>query len=346
MCAPVTCLRPYRNGDSPALVNLWNRATPERGVVRPLSPHEFDALVIGRIGFDRQGLIVAEQHQRVVGYVHAGFGPSQTNGPSHRRDVSMGTVAMLLVDPTLNDADVERKLLFAAERYLRGRGAQVLYAGGQAPLNPFYFGIYGGSEFSGILDGHNGFRSVVTRHGYQPAASTVILEIDLSRGDFKDPRALLFRRQLRLEAIEDVLPNGWWQALAIGLFRPTLFQLVEKATNLLVARATTWDIASGYGIADGRTRTGLIEVEVSSAHRRKGYGRHLVSEILKHVRGRTTDVVCAQTSAMNTPALGLYRSIGFEPVEAATLYRLPAELCDRAERESNAASEPPEPETL
>src|SRR5262249_35112350 len=127
-----------------------------------------------------------------------------------------------------------------------------------------------------------------------------------------------------------IIPSGWWQAHALGLFRPTLFQLFDKSTNQLVATATTWDIASGYGIADGRTRTGLIDVEVHPQHRRKGYGRHLVSEILKHVRARTTDVVCVQTSSLNAPALALYGSIGFDAVETVTLYRLPAELSARS----------------
>jgi ribosomal protein S18 acetylase RimI-like enzyme len=328
------------------LADLWNRASPDRDVVRPLNPHEFDVLVIGRIDFDRRGLIVAEQNRRIVGSVHAGFGPRQPLGPSHRLDRSMGAVAMLLVDPMVVDPGLERGLMLEAERYLRGRGAQVLYAGGQAPVNPFYWGIYGGSEFAGILDTHASFRGAATRLGYAPAATTTIFELDFARGEIKDPRALLFRRQFRLEMTEDVLPNGWWQALSIGLFRPTLFQLIEKPTSQVVAHATTWDIASGYGIADGRTRVGLIEVEVDSRMRRKGYGRHMLSEILRIVRGRSTEVVSVQTSLTNEPALGLYRSLGFEPVGASTLYRLPAELTDRSENEAVEDGVSEEAETL
>jgi RimJ/RimL family protein N-acetyltransferase len=317
-------------------------------VVRPLTPHEFDALVVGRIDFDREGMIVAERQNQVVGYAHAGFGPRQPFGPRHRLDRSLGTVAMLLMEPTLPEPEpqTERRLLLEAERYLRARGAEVLYAGGQAPLNPIYWGIYGGSEFSGILDGHATFRDAIARAGYEAAATTVLLEIDAASGESKDPRALLFRRQLRLEVFEDVLPHGWWQALAIGLFRPTMFQLVERATNQLVARASTWDIPSGYGIADGRARTALIEVEVDTRYRRRGYGRHIVSEILRHVRGRTTDVISVQTSSTNTAALALYRSIGFAPVETATLYRLPADLCGRSDHELEIDGEVPDGDTL
>ena len=80
---------------------------------------------------------------------------------------------------------------------------------------------------------------------------------------------------------------------------------------------------SGFGRVDGRNRIGLIDMEVSAAYRRKGYGRHLVNEILKFARGQSMHAVDLQTRSTNTAALALYRSLGFEPVETATLYRKP-----------------------
>ncbi|MEO6807780.1 MAG: GNAT family N-acetyltransferase [Isosphaeraceae bacterium] len=328
--------RPFLNGDPPALVNLWNRALPDFGVVRPLNVHEFDPLVIGKLGFERAGLIVAERAGQVVGWVHAGFGPAEPKGPSHQLDVRMGAVVMLVTEPDANDPDLEQGLLLAAERYLRGRGAQVIYAGGQSPLNPFYWGLYGGSEFAGILGTHASFLRAAERAGYEPVAATVLLEADLSRPEVRDPRAPLNRRQFRLDVTEDVLPNGWWDALAIGLFRPTLFQLFDKQQPRAVphepigARATTWDIAAGLAANDGRARTGLIELDVSSSRRRQGAGRYLVAEILRHARTQFVDVVAVQTSATNTPALTLYHALGFEQVDTATLYRLPAALLGRS----------------
>ena len=58
---PVTRFRPFLNTDPPALADLWNRGLPEHCVVRPLSVHEFDALVIGTLPFEREGLIAAER---------------------------------------------------------------------------------------------------------------------------------------------------------------------------------------------------------------------------------------------------------------------------------------------
>lgn len=328
--------RAVLNSDPPALVDLWNRALPDLGVVHPLNVHEFDSLVLGKLGFDRSGLIVAERDGRAVGWVHAGFGPVEPRGPSHQLDVRMGAVVMLVTEPDACAPDLEQGLLFEAERYLRGRGARVIYAGGQSPLNPFYWGLYGGSEFAGILGAHAGFRHAVEQAGYEPVASTTLLEADLSRPEVRDPKAPLNRRRFRLDITEDVLPNGWWDALAIGLFRPTLFQLVDKqqpgtvSREPIVARATTWDIAAGLAANDGRTRTGLIDLDVSSNRRRQGVGRYLVAEILRHARTQFVDIVAVQTSATNTPALTLYAALGFEQVDTATLYRLPVPLIGRS----------------
>ena len=67
--------RPFRNSDPLALVGLWNQSVPDLGAVRPLRVHELDSHAFGAVCFDRAGLIVAERDGRIVGYVHAGFGP-------------------------------------------------------------------------------------------------------------------------------------------------------------------------------------------------------------------------------------------------------------------------------
>ncbi len=321
----MTTLRAFRNGDPPALADLWNRGLPDRAVVRPLSPHEFDTLVVSRIDFDRDGLIVAQDESsgRLIGFAHAGFGPRQPHGPSHRPDTTMGTVAMLVVDPGHEEPGLGSSLFAAAETYLRDRGASVIYAGGQWPMDPFYRAIYGNGEFSGILDDHGALVLAATRAGYQPVARTVLMECDLTRAEARDPKAPLLRRQARVEIADDARPSAWWDSLAIGLFRPSRFDLIEKSLNRSIAHAWTWDIGGGHGLGDGLCRIGLVDLEVESPFRRKGFGRHLVAEIIRRARDQNSDIISAQTSAENQPALALYRSLGFAAIGGATLYRRP-----------------------
>jgi ribosomal protein S18 acetylase RimI-like enzyme len=318
----VTSFRPFRNGDPPALAELWNRGLPHRCVAGPLSPHDFDSLVIGKLHFDAAGLIVAERESRVVGFAHAGFGPLQPSGPSQALCNAMGTVAMLVVDHDRSDPELEFGLLVAAERYLRDCGASVVYAGGQYPVNPFYWSIYGGSEWAGILSSHMPFVRVVQAAGYEPVSTTALLEADLTAPEVRNPMSPVVRRRARIEVSDDIMLDRWWDALAIGAYRPMLFRLTSRADDRILARALTWDMSSvGYG--DGRGWTGLVELEVDQSCRRQGYGRHLVAEILRHCRDQFTSVVSVQTSATNLPAIALYESLGFKQVEAAYLYRLP-----------------------
>ncbi len=314
--------RAFRNGDPPALAELWNRGLPERAVVRPVSPHEFNELVLTRLPFEADGLILAEDDGRLVGFVHAAFGPESASGPSHRIDRTMGTVAMLVVDPDRDDPALELALFAEAEAYLNRRGAKVLYAGGQVELSSYYWGVYGGSECSGVLDTHGTFRRASEGSGYEAVARSILFEIDLSAPEFRDPRSLLIRRQTRLEVVEDAMPANWWESLAIGCSQITRFRLLAKDNDRELAAASSWDMAA-FGRLDGKARTGLIDVEVAVEQRRKGFGRFLVGEILRHCRNQWGEVVSVQTRETNKAAVALYESLGFDPVDTSTLYRRP-----------------------
>jgi ribosomal protein S18 acetylase RimI-like enzyme len=318
----VTHFRTFRNGDPPALAALWNRAVPARATARPQSGHDFDTHVVSKPYFDAAGLIVAEYEGRIVGFAHAGFGPEDPPGPPPTLCPALGTIAMLVVDADAEATDPEtgRGLFAQALDYLRRNRAEVVYAGGQYPLNPFYWGIYGGSEWAGILTAHTTFLRCATLAGFEAVSTTVLLEADLTTPEPRDPRAALIRRQARVEFTEDVLPRNWWESLAIGEFRPTRFRLLSKADGSELAHATTWDM-NWFGRDDGRSRLGLIDLEVHPQARRQGYGRYLVSEILRQARNDLVSRVAVQTGATNVAALALYESLEFEPVETAILYR-------------------------
>jgi ribosomal protein S18 acetylase RimI-like enzyme len=327
----VTRYRPFRNADPPALVRLWNQGVPEQGAVRPLRVHELDDHAFGSAYFDRAGLIVAERDGRAIGYVHAGFGPDQPvpSTPPFALDRSLGTIAMLAVESGADAPEVAQGLILQAERYLREAGASVIYAGGQFPLNPFYWGLYAGSEGSGVLPWHPVFPQLLISMGYEPAGATVFLEFDLAQSEPRDPRAVVIRRQTQLEVEEDAMPEDWWENLALGDFHPTRYRLLARSDMAVLARATTWDM-DWFGRRDSKSRLGLIGVEVAPAHRRKGYGRFLVGEILRTARELAIGAVQVQTSATNLPALGLYQALGFHPIDQSTVYRLPAHQLDRS----------------
>ena len=320
----MTRVRPFRNTDPPALASLWNRAIPPTCSVRPLRVHELDAYAFGSVNFESAGLMVAERDQRIVAFAHSGFGPDLpvNSAPPFELCREMGTISMLVVEPGLDDPALVSELLAFAEQYLRSRGAKVLYAGGLYPLNPFYWGLYGGSEGAGVLSGHEHFHRALLDRGYEPVSTTVLLEADMNVVEPRDPKAPVIRRQTQVEFLDDSLPADWWQNVALGEFQLLSARLLLKSDGTEVARAQAWDM-SWFGRTDGYARVGLINVEVPPAHRRKGYARFLMSDIFRRARENLVSSVAVATSSANEPALALYASLGFQPVQHATLYRLP-----------------------
>ena len=316
-------LRPFRNDDPPALAELWNEALPDAGTARPLGVHEFDGLVMGKLHFDAAGLIVAQRDsdKRIVGYVHAGFGPVEPEGPSLALDHDLGTIVMYAVAPHIDDPELDRRLILAAERYLLERARRSCTPAANIRSTRFtgeFTAAASLPEFSARTPG-SGARSSA---GYQAVASSVLWEADLARPEIRDPKALLLRRLTRVEVGDDTLLERWWDALALGHFRPTIYRLSSKIDGRYLAGAATWEML-GFR-RDGRCRTGLIALDVDPNQRRKGYGRHLVAEVLRHSHTQMTEVVAVVTSSDNAPALAMYESTGFAQVNVATLYRLPA----------------------
>nr|WP_303652761.1 GNAT family N-acetyltransferase [Paludisphaera mucosa] len=312
------------------MVQLWNLAVPESASARPLRVHELDDHAFNPVIFDREGLIVAERDGRPVGFAHAGFGPDEA-APDRpfQLDTEMGVIAMLAVGPADDRPEITEGLIVEAERYLRRKGAKVLYGGGRLPLNPFYWGLYAGSEASGVPSSHSQFSATLSTLGYEPISTAVHLHFDLGRPDPRDPRAAVLRRQFDVAFEEDPLPSTWWENAALGAFHPMRAELRSRGDEAVVARAWTWDM-SWFGREEGRARLGVFGVEVEPEHRRKGYARYLLGEVLRDARERGFQTVEVQTLTENEPALALYEALEFEPVEQSTLFRLPAPFPDRS----------------
>ena len=68
-----------------------------------------------------------------------------------------------------------------SEAYLRERGATELFAGPMGPLDPFYLGMYGGSDLPGFLASDPGAEAFFARHGYRPVRSSLVFQRRLNQ---------------------------------------------------------------------------------------------------------------------------------------------------------------------
>ena len=310
--------RPFSNTDPPLLTELWRSCADRRPLVQPLTTNAFEQLVLNKPYFDRDGLVLAIEGQQPVGFVHAGFGPSEDQDTL---STDLGVTAMLLVRPRQNQAEVAGELLRCSEEYLRARGAKVLYGGAVHPLDPFYLGLYGGSELPGVLDTDPAMQRVFLEHGYREIDRTIVFQRTLA--DFRAPvdrNQMQVRRRTQLAVVEEPPAKTWWEACTLGEFERVEFQLLDRALGKEVASATLRAIdqtPTGAGVR----ASGLVDVHVDPAAQHEGLATFLVSEALKELHHNGVSLVEAQTMERNKPAIGLYQKLGFTRVDSGAVYR-------------------------
>jgi GNAT superfamily N-acetyltransferase len=312
--------RPFLNSDPPHLAAIWRSQPPQRGLLQPVTAPLLEYGVFSKMHFDRRGLIVALRDDRPVGFVHAGFGPSD-DGLS--LDTSMGTTHLLMVDAAERETGLADELLAASEDYLRSRGATVIYAGGINPLNSFYLGLYGGSEIPGILQTDLLFQAACMRRGYQEIDRVRILQCDLARVRPPVSRELrLIKRTMQAVETIDPPPKSWWEACVWGSLQRDVFQLVETPGGRIVAEAAFWDmqpLSAGWGMSTA----GLFDLYVPPELRRRGYASYVLGEAIRVLRRRGVATIEAQTMASNDAATAYYMKLGFTEIDHGVVYRKP-----------------------
>src|SRR5262249_1717167 len=163
-----------------------------------------------------------------------GFGPAPTGAGLDR---TTGVVCAVGVRPSDRRRGVGTELLRRAEGYLRAGGASELHAGPLAPLNPFTFGLYGGSDSPGGRGSGPAARPFRERRGYRPFATRLVFQRPLEAPPVvADGRFPAFRQRFEIRAG----PRhglSWWTESVLGPVELHEFRLVEKGGGPAFARA-------------------------------------------------------------------------------------------------------------
>ena len=310
--------RTFRNSDPPALVDIWRARARERGLIQPMSTALFDELVLSKPYFENQGLIVALDDDKPVGFVHAGFGPNEDQSGL---SMEHGVTCMLIVRPNYRRLGIGQELLARSEEYLRSRGAQVLYAGGIRPHNPFYLGLYGGSELPGVLDSDADAQRRYRARGYRDVDRTRLFHRELA--GFRpavDRQQMQIRRQKTVQVTVDPPTSTWWEACTMGAFDRTRFELVGREGGPATASLTVWSMEQ-ISASSGVRSSGLYDLQVDPAERRKGMAVFLMSEAFRQLQAAGVSRVEAQAMQDNETAARLLLKLGFQQVDEGVVLR-------------------------
>jgi ribosomal protein S18 acetylase RimI-like enzyme len=310
--------RTFRNDDPPGLVKVWNEAFTGRGAVPLPTPSALEEYVFAKPYFDRAGLTVALDDREPVGFAHAGFGP---NADESALSTAVGVVCALGVRPNYRRRGVGTELLRRSEAYLAGRGAATIYAGPMRPNNPFYLGLYGGSDSAGFLASDAAAEPFLLRHGYLRHDSCRVLHRRLEGAiNVADPRFLAIRRRYELVAQPRRGTESWWQEAVLGQIELLDVLLRDKAGGDVVARAAAWEML-GFCQRWGAPAVGITDLTVREDLRRQGIARFVLVHLLRHVQEQFFSLVEVQANERNSAALALYGGLGFVEVDRGHVYR-------------------------
>jgi ribosomal protein S18 acetylase RimI-like enzyme len=310
--------RTFRNSDPPQLAEVWRTRSGLRGYVQPMTTALWERWVLAKPYFENDGLQVAIENNRLIGFAHAGFGPTDDEqNLSH----DLGASIMVVVRPHDDEPKIAAELIARAESYLRSRGAKVLYGGGIRPLDAFYLGLYGGSELPGILDSDAQHQSFFRAAGYREIDRTIVLHRELA--GFRpavDRQQIQLRRRTQFDFLCDPPLRTWWEACTAGDFTRLEYRLSIPPTAEPVAKATLVDLET-FSHTWGVRTAGIVKVDVAENMRRQGFGKYLLSEVMREAAEQGFGLVEVQTMEHNSGALAVYSRLGFHQVDTGVVFR-------------------------
>lgn len=314
--------RCFRNADPPALVQVWNESMTSRGAafLQGTSPLEFYILAKGY--FDPGSLIVAEERGKMVGFALTGFG-ADTTGKNLNHE--HGIISAVVVRPKYRRQGIGRELLHRAEAYLRGKGAENIYFGGMRPLNPYFLGIYGGSELPGVLRSDTLAEPFLQSNQYEVWDSCTVLDRNLDGAiNVPDGRFASIRKRFEVRILSRPVTARWFDECVVAPLEILQFQLQEVTMKMTVAQANVWDMDL-FGWRWHQPSAGIMDVEVHPNCRRQGLAKYLIVQIIRYLQDQFFAIAEVQAMNNNSAALNLYQALGFQKVDEGHVYRLKPE---------------------
>jgi hypothetical protein len=286
--------------------------------MHPMSAGILERYVLSKLYFDRHGLILAEENGRVEGFVHAGFGPNADRSWAGHES---GVLSMIMISASYGQREsLAEQLVAAGEKYLRDRGARILFGGGDYPHSPFYLGLYGGSQLPGVLASDPWHTQLYSQAGYQRVKKYSVLQCMLC--DFRpvvNRQQLQIRRRTRLDWVIDPRTENWWEANLTSQHDITAYRLLAIDSQTVWASAVFWDmepLASSWGVH----AAGLLHVERSNTCAESGAELFLLSESLKHLQSSGVTLVETLVRDDDTARMQLITDLGFKRIDEGVVF--------------------------
>ena len=311
--------RPFLNTDVPLLIEIWKKQSQIRPLTTVLTRQHLDQIVLAKPYFQADGLIMALDDDKPLGFAHFGFGPTECQT---ELDYSTAVLAQIrVVDCDVRDA-VAADLIAKGLAFVSSKGAKQCYAGAKFPFSPFYMGIYGGSRVPGVPEEDVFTLQVCRAAGFQDVQTLAVFQRSLTGfRPMVNRIQLALRRQCQVKAIVDPLLPTWWQCCTLGNAEIFGFQVSHRGSDDAIGKVYFWDIeplSREWGVAT----LGLVNLVISEEHRRQGLATFLVGESLRQLAAQNRGGVEVQLRESHESAIGVAGKLGFERISSGTEMRL------------------------
>ena len=230
-------------------------------------------------------------------------------------------MCLLLGQPDFRGQGVGTALLKQANEFLRAAGVVAPEVGGFRPVNPYGFGLYGGSDVPGLLESDRDVTAFLRRR-HEVVRSIDVLQLELGKElpRLDDNRLPTLRRGVRIMSETFPLASSDWHAATQGMVVAYRYEMVDGATNQPLGSALAWDMEL-FTLTWRKRAFGVAELEIDPARRHAGYGKLLMHSICRHLQDNKVAVVEAQSDAADAPWLGLLAGVGFRRIDVGHVYR-------------------------
>lgn len=314
----VITYRHFENFDPPKLLALWNACNLGRGAAKHISCDAFEMVNYSQPYFCHHSIIVAEEADNLVGFVHLGRSP---NAEQTGLDPAHGIISAIMVHPVHRRSKVGTELMRRAEGQLLQEGVKKITAGPGENIAPYYMGLYGGARPSGFLLSDPLADPFLKCLGYRPVEEYGIYQRDLMNR--KDPisfRLVTLRRKMELRIVNHPVNAPWWWFTRFGRLDSIRFQLWHKGGDRHVAAVTVIGMDSFLPSWNERC-IALCELFVNEDCRGKGYAQLLVTEVMRRLREELIQKVEIHVNLNNLKALSLIDTCGFERIDTGIVYQ-------------------------
>ena len=297
--------RSYQDSLAPEIVEIWNQSLQEEYGFFPITVEQLQKHYSSSRHFNSEHIIIAFYNTTPLGFIHYDL----VDEPGYER---AGVICALAVIPEHRLQGIGDKLLSKAIDKLELHRIRFIDAAGAWPYSSFYATLIDGSERAGINENNHGAKWLLNNYYFYPGRKSYTMIKELKGEPFFSilPQNVYIGSRENCSTWLDHAFRGW------DLYD---HELLDK-DGVILSRCiyARMDGSSRY---QQKERYSLFGVYTPPEHQGMGYATANLKLLCNKFIGEGVDEIELHVYQDNSPAVKLYRRIGFKEIGETVIMR-------------------------